>query len=377
MNRSKWETRSQRQVPLLGLDDHEVPSVAVDDWSVRKCVSFSFSTAFGTGIFFALFLSSAVARGTSTLPVRITVTGDSTCAGPVEFREAVRRKGPDLVDAGVDEAAREFVVEMRVRPDGVAEGKVRISEPSGASITRRLEGNDCTEVIEALAFIVAELGRAVRLEPEGGEAAPPPPPSTVTPQHPAPKATREPPKRTEKTRLRWEVGAGLQAVSGPAPDWLPAPLAYLELGVSPDGTPPRFSGRLSALYAQSGTIQGTVGNAEIVWAVGRAELCGPRLGAALAASGCLSFDAGLLEGRGSGAASAPKTERTVWLAPGLTLRGHFVIERTLVVGLEAGAFIAQIRPRFYFTGPEGERDSIHEVPWVGFRAGLGLGVLFP
>jgi hypothetical protein len=314
--------------------------------------------------------------------VRITYAGQAACSDGAAFRETVRRKAPELVDAGSDEAAREFVVEVRVRKDGTAEGKVAISEPTGAAITRRLEGDDCAEVTEALAFIVAELGRAVVLEAEGDETVPPPlppPPAksdAVVPKPADEKPTVERPEPSRGSRLRWEAGAGLQAVRAPAPDFLAAPLVYVELGFAPDGVSSLFSGRISGLYAKSGTLRGTIGNADIFWITGRAEFCGPRFGSVLAASGCATFDAGALEGTGN-RAGEQRTRRVVWLSPGLTLRGHLVVVRTLVVGAEGGVFVPQIRPRFYFTDSGGNRDTVHTVPWVGFRAGLGLGVLFP
>jgi hypothetical protein len=334
-----------------------------------------------------LLTLSGVAVGNPPLPVRITYASDHTCATASDFREAVRRRAPELEDAGVGEAAREFVAEVSLRADGTAGGKVTISEPSGATVTRRLEGNDCGEVTEALAFIVAELGRAIRIEvedetgvPQMGEARvsprgePAAPPDRAESKANAEKAK---PPTEPMARVRWEAGVAVHAVLAPTPDWVLARLAYLELGWAADGTSAVVSGRLSALYAASGTIQGTVGDAEIRWWVARAELCGPRFAFGVtAASGCATFDAGVIEGRGS-RAELPKTERALWLSPGLTVRGHLTLEQTLVLGLEGGAFVPQIRPRFYFAGPGSDSETIHDVPWVGFRAGFGLGVLFP
>jgi hypothetical protein len=334
-----------------------------------------------------LLTLSGVAFGNPPLPVRITYAGDNTCATASDFREAVRRRAPELEDAGVGEAAREFLAEVSLRADGTAGGKVTISEPSGASVTRRLEGNDCGEVTEALAFIVAELGRAIRIDAEDEAGAS----LTDEPRVPTRGEDSTPPDRAKSkvnaekakpptkpiARVRWEAGIGIHAVLAPAPDWVLARLAYLELGWAADGTSAVVSGRLSALYATSGTIHGAVGDAEIRWGVARAELCGPRFAFGVTAtSGCATFDAGVIEGRGSRAA-LPKTERALWLSPGLTVRGHLTLEQTLVLGIEGGAFVPQIRPRFYFAGPGSGSETIHDVPWVGFRVGLGLGVLFP
>jgi hypothetical protein len=314
--------------------------------------------------------------------VRITYTSHGDCATAAEFREAVRRRAPELEDAPPGEAAREFVAEATER-EGGAHGTVVISEPSGATVTRRLEGNDCREVTDALAFIVAELGRAIRIDEEG---APPPagpaaPPSAPIPSPEPARATpaSEATPRTSPSRLRWEAGVGLEAVLAPAPDWMLAPFGYFEGGWANDGVSPLLSLRLSFLYAKSGSIHGTVGDAEIRWAVARAELCGPRFGdGSFSASGCAFFDAGAIEGSGS-RATDPKTPVAPWLSPGLAVRGQLLLERTLVVGVQAGAFVPLVRPRFYFSNPEAGAagDTLHEVPKVGFRAGFSLGVLFP
>jgi hypothetical protein len=349
----------------------EVPSLS------KHCKRSLFPTRLGAGSLALLSTLSSVAVANPSLPVRITYAGDGHCVPAADFREAVRRKAPELHEAAAGEDAREFVVEVNVRADGTASGNVTISEPSGATATRRLEGDDCSEVTDALAFIVAELGRALRID-EGETAVVSP-----TPVAPSAAPRRASPESDQKLvapptlRLRWEAGVGIQAVRAPAPAWLVAPLAYLDLGWAQDRHEPLFSGRVSAFYAKSGTIPGNVGDAEIRWAAVRAELCGPHFtGGVFAASGCASFDAGVLEGRGTRAAE-PKTDRAVWLSPGLTLRGHLTLVRTLVGGVEGGGFVPQVRPRFYFAGTGGERETVHEVPWVGFRVGLGLGVLFP
>src|SRR5688500_3908711 len=43
------------------------------------------------------------------LPVRISYAGDQACGSEGEFREAVRRRAPELEDAGEHQAARDFI----------------------------------------------------------------------------------------------------------------------------------------------------------------------------------------------------------------------------------------------------------------------------
>jgi hypothetical protein len=186
-------------------------------------------------------------------------------------------------------------------------------------------------------------------------------------------------ERARSTRLRWEAGTGVELVLAPAPDWMVAPLAYVEVLIGRDGSAPSASGRVTVSYGKSGTIAGTVGDTELRWLAGRAELCGWLLGANPILAGCGSLDLGALQGRGGGAAAAPKTETAVWLAPGLSLRAVTTLERILVFGLEAGAFFPLVRPRFFYANGDEVADSetIHEVPALGIRVQASVGMRFP
>jgi hypothetical protein len=317
----------------------------------------------------------------SSLPVRIHYETGAACANPREFRDAVRQRAPELVDAGMHEAAREFNVGVTLGPDGVMRGKVEIVEPSGANVTRRLEGRDCAEVVEALAFIVAELGRAVSIE---GEAdAPADPDRAPTAPKPAPPSSRQAAKLAleedttpEPARWRVQAGVGLQALSALMPDWALGQLIYAELDRTRAGLPSAVAARLSASRAASGTIRGAIGDAEMLWLSLRGEAC-VRFGREpFWASPCATFDVGWLDATGSRAANST-TKRAAWLSPGLTARVTLVALKFLVLEPEAGVFVPLSRPRLFFGGPESEGETIHRVGAVGFRAGLAVGVLFP
>jgi hypothetical protein len=314
-------------------------------------------------------------------PVSIRYSPDAACGSPTEFREAVRRRAPELVDAGVDDAAREFNVEVTFGPDGVVRGKVDIFEPSGAEVTRRLEGRDCAEVVDALAFIVAELGRAVSIEedaaaPEvdGPAQAPPKPAASVA--QPVVEPAVVPVAASEPARWRVQAGVGLQALSALMPDWAVGQLIYAELARTRAGLPSAVAARLSASRAASGTIRGAIGDAEMLWLSLRGEAC-VRFGREpFWVSPCASFDVGWLDATGSRAANST-TKRAAWLSPGLTARATLVALKFLVLEPEAGVFVPLSRPRLFFGGPESEGETIHRVGAVGFRAGLSVGVLFP
>jgi hypothetical protein len=316
--------------------------------------------------------------------------GELGCRTPTEFRDAVRRQAPELREAVENEPAREFVVAVTVHDDGSTLGNVDISEPSGASVTRRLNGRSCAEVADALAFIVAELGVAVRLEEEGGQArAPREEPSAGARALPATSPAREPPVPTKRVAaspapraarspwLSYQAGIGLDSVRGPVPNWTWAPAAYFDIGWRPSGVRARAAARLSLSRTTSTAVYGTIGDTQFRWLTARAEGCAPWLGTeSLVATPCVTFDVGWVEAKGSRAAH-PKTTRSAWLSPGVTARVSYAPIRVLVLEAEAGLMAPLSRPRFFFANAQGQPETVYAVRAVGFRAGLRAGVRFP
>lgn len=334
----------------------------------------------------------SAAETSGPLPARITYVGELGCRTSAEFRDAVGRHAPELRDAVDNEPAREFAVAVDVNEDGSTSGSVDISEPSGARITRRLNGRSCVEVTDALAFIVAELGVAVRLEGEvtaderAAEGTPRQAPALLaTP--PAPSQPALPIKhvaaasapRSEPRRrwLRYQAGAGLDAAHGPVPGGVWGPVGYFEIDLKPSGLRAQAAARLTLSRTASSPVSARIGDAEFRWLTGRAEACAPWLGTeSLVATPCVAFDVGRLEAKASRAARS-KTKRTVWLSPGITARASYAPLRVLVIEAEGGLMLPLSRPRFFFADVEGEPETIYAVPAVGFRAGLRAGVLFP
>src|SRR5262245_5910357 len=179
-----------------------------------------------TALLFAAARLHAEQAPAPPLPVRIAYRAGAGCPSDDEFRAAVARRAPELADAQQGEPAREFSADVTERPDGSIQGKLEISEPSGARATRRIEGDDCHEVSEALAFIVAELARALHIEPD--EPVAPPSPIVTAPPARAPERAPTPKPPPKQKRLHWEAGFGLEATKAPAPDWLLGPAVYLE-----------------------------------------------------------------------------------------------------------------------------------------------------
>ncbi|HYJ11386.1 MAG TPA: hypothetical protein VEX18_20325 [Polyangiaceae bacterium] len=334
---------------------------------------------------------SAASETSLPLPTRITYMGELGCRTSAEFRESVRRHAPELRDAVEHEPAREFVLAVTVNDDGSTLGSVDISEPSGASVMRRLNGHSCGEVADAMAFIVAELGMAARLEREGTDdergdrqgtreagAAPASPPAPSQPAPPERVAASSVPRSQPRLRwLRYQAGGGVDAVHGPVPGWTWGPVAYFEVGWKPSGVGALAAARLSLSRTASKTVNGKIGDAVFHWFTGRAEGCLPWLGTeSFVATPCVTFDVGWLEAKAS-RADNPRTKRTVWLSPGLSVRASYAPLRMLVIEAEGGLMVPLSRPRFFFADVESDSETIYDVKTVGFRAGLRAGVLFP
>src|SRR6185295_8310895 len=113
-----------------------------------------------------------------------------------------------------------------------------------------------------------------------------------------------------------ELGVALAASSAVFPEPAFAPRLSLALLRTPTARRVAFSVRMSFARAQSGTLPGTAGDADLTWTTLRAEACSMRWpGAELSVELCGSFDLGELRGAGSRAADSTARGAS-WAAPG-------------------------------------------------------------
>ena len=299
------------------------------------------------------------------------------CPSRAAFSQALHaRLPPNLRSYAL---ANELSVSI-VREPG-ARGRMSYAGQLGALATlpeagRRVRGESCAEVLEALTLIAAlsvEQLATLDVEPLGAAAPSDPAPMLhavqdddaldVVPAPPSP--VRQRPlfgpaafvlvQNTSAPGLALDVGAGVVT------SWDRHPLApWVLVGgywgggeqttVSAAGVSARFE--RAALYA-----------AGCVWRFPRS---GP-----LALRPCLELDVGALRGAGLDVGRA--TRRTaLWLSTGAGVRGSLSLSDRVELGGQVGGMLPLYRPRFYFL-PE---VTAFQVEPVGFRAGSFVNLLF-
>jgi hypothetical protein len=291
------------------------------------------------------------------------------CPGRAVFSQALHaRLPPNLRSYAL---ANELSVSIVREPD--AGGRAAFAGQLGALATlpeagRRVRGESCEEVLEALTLIAA-----LSVEQLAAEAPSEPAPVLHGVQNDgALDAAPAPPRRARQRPLLGPAafvlvqntsapGLGLDAGLGVVSSWDQHPLApWILVGgywgggeradVPGTGVSARFE--RAALYA-----------AGCVWRFPRS---GP-----LALRPCLELDVGALHGEGQDVGGA--TSRTsLWLSTGAGVRGSLSLAERVELGGQVGAMLPLYRPRFYFL-PE---VTAFQVEPVGFRAGSFVSLLF-
>jgi hypothetical protein len=252
----------------------------------------------------------------------------------------------------------------RVRHDGAVSASMRVRAESGRAhgniewrrgdmvVRRSLDGADCSEVVAALALILA-----LALDSEDDS-------------FPAQGSTERSRAETSQRRPAWH--AAFAVVGGATSGVGPKLRAYFGVrgGIwrNADGVwAPRAE--LSGAYA-GGTSRTAAGEAELRWWTARLGLCPFEVGTTQwYARPCASFDLGRLSARGyatrlARAAAAP------WYGPGVLVATGTRALSALALGVEAGVVFPLARDRFYFE-PDQTAARIPEIAGYG---GITLGV---
>jgi hypothetical protein len=226
---------------------------------------------------------------------------------------------------------------------------------------RRLQGESCGAVVEALTVVLALAADQAELDPP---QAPPLPPAAVPapPGSPVTSAAERP--NLTSDRLRWAVRIGILAEVGmlPGPSFGPRGVLEfnrrdwsLELG-------------LGALLPRHAELSGADSPAsDIRWLGGQVALCHAlRFGF----SACFGAESGRLSGTGSGV-DQPIDASGWWLAgtAGARWRGPLYERAALSWQLGLGVAAAILRPEFGFD----DLGVLHRPSAVSGRLFLGLG----
>jgi hypothetical protein len=321
----------------------------------------------------ALLLVATARAESSVQPFRVESRVPPTCAAAQTFGWQLVVRTRLLRPARGEEPALLFTVEVSDASDGV-HGRLTIREPDGRATERELKGEDCPEVISALALVAAILidpyASTVPLPPNspGVSSAPVAPPPSI----PLPAPSADFPTAPNRS---WSVGLG----AGASLQTTVAPDPILGFVLKSAILPPRTEDFDPALYlslhfAQSPTLNKLGGNAQLVWAFAKIAACPLRWPSRTRAGlrPCLSFSGGALRGRGSNTSEAA-TKTVPWLAAGGLVAWELMIGKHALLGAQGGVDVPLFSARFYF-GPD---ETAFRVRPIGLAADVHLGVRFP
>jgi hypothetical protein len=282
--------------------------------------------------------------------------GPASCPTEGALLAEVRRRAPTAEPAS--SGPREVSAQLSVGViGGRHHGTIDIESRDGAT-HREVEATECTEVVRALALILA-----IAIDPDAVSPAPDPARSV------APEALGLPPPRSASVArsvpLWWAAGGSIGLAGGvaPSPSFTQALSAELRHGRAAG-----FSAhvRLSGVHAH-GAVSARAGSADFDLLALRIASCPYRVGTVVALTGCASFDFGRLQGRGS-RTRAEQTSSALWFGPGAFIDAEVSVLPWFRLQVEGGALAPLARDSFYF----GPAETVHRIPDLAGYGGLNL-----
>jgi hypothetical protein len=239
-------------------------------------------------------------------------------------------------------------------------------DSSGNEGSRRIVGDSCAEVSQALAFlagIAIELGGRIDEEP----------PRATGPARPAPLPAPVPSVPAVPVSAPSRVGVSAVLLADVRGGFGPSPRPTGEIGIELSAREPHWSPSARWLgFAGTSEFGDRNGSALLRFGGGRLELCPLALGSAsFVARACAGGELGAVVARGQ-IANEPKSATKVWASAELSLRVQWFATRSFFAELGGGLVLPIVRTQYYF-----EPDRVlYTVPDASARAALGLGFLF-
>jgi hypothetical protein len=310
---------------------------------------------------------------TEAKPVQVEIDAPEGCANANDFLVSLRSR-TNLVRQALGDEPRTTLQVRLLETRRYVLGELRMVDDRGGSETRRVQGANCGDVVQALSLAAAvALDPSVLLPPTVTIPAPATAgPTNAQPAIPQPSAASvETPKAADAPSSpsgpRFELGA---AAAGSA---------LLSSGVSPGIS---VFGRWTP--ARSGAFRPTVGMAvthlrnDVLQSPGAAQAtltglvlnaCGTGWGASvITVKPCGLVMAGLISVRGHQVARTSSVD-LLWLSAGAVVRMGMLLGRGISLDLEAGAVAPLLRREFYTTLPS---HVVERTPAIAPMAGLGL-----
>ena len=273
-------------------------------------------------------------------------------------------------------ASHRLRIEMH-EGEGAVTAVLSLTQPNGRRSVRTLRASTCAEALDSAGLVAAlSLDPTASLAPVV-EAPPvaPTPPAAPPAALPKPVCLHCEPVHTaprEVAHLAWSTLASFNAMSGPAPGWLPgfgvtATLAYERMS----WLSPALRLSFSRVERRGFAVEG--GRADFSLHAGSVELCPARAAlGALRIYPCLArVTGGVLHASGS-ETTAPAARNRPWWELGSSLVVLFQPYRSLALGASLAVGWPLVRDRFQF-----EPIEFYHVSSLALSAGAGLGVAFP
>jgi hypothetical protein len=320
-------------------------------------------------------------------PVRIVYQAGHECPDVMRFVREIEERTTKARSAASDEPARTFDLEV-TSEEGGSHGVLRITGVDGSVSEREVEGQSCSEVVSAAAFMIA-----LAVDPAAPPAVPassdapnvaseppvppvPTPPPTIepspSPKGPGPEGMPPPPP----ARVPWRLGFGTQAQvqAGFVPEAAAAVGVFADLAQASSSLALSFRLSLYGAVAHATFADGV--GADLFWFMGRVEGCPARLGPGwLFVTACLDVEAGVLSSHGTGLATEDQEGRP-WVIPGALVRLAWTQSSSSWIEGSAGIGLPLERYAFHYDGPEGQVQAFR-MPAVGSELGLAVGYRLP
>lgn len=315
-------------------------------------------------------------------------SADASCPDLDGFSELVRQR---LRAAGSDIATLAMPqIEIDLREAGPDfRGRLALRRADASRYEREVSGASCSEVANALAFVlalalVADEGPPESPLPSGVAAAAQPPPREVpTVSPPAARRDGRPPSprpaaARRQSALSLAAGVQLGTRTGLAPRWLVLEAAFFEVRRTTNKVwgPTLRGGFVNAASVSRSSLGGTT---DFGWWSGRLEACPlrVRLLAPLELVPCAGMHLGRLRVSGHPVTEPAGSGRTSaqWWVEGLgTLRVEFAAARWLSVQAQAELLVPFTQYRFAFDAPD---TPVYQVPSLAAGGFVGLAARFP
>jgi hypothetical protein len=321
----------------------------------------------------AIATVSATAYADGAIPLRLRYDAPPECPGSDLFFAAVVARTPLARAAAAAEDGRALRIVVKSVPGG-STGTLELAREDATTSLREVSAADCEQVVAALALMTA-----LAIDPHAttGPIEPAPPAPAPAPAAPpnerAPAADGEAEARatSDSGRLRFEVGAQLEALGGIADGAALLLRPFVQLA-GQGGTAWGYALRLSGARAR-GRAANTEGQGSFTLWTARVEPCASWWPLRpLALSACVPVDVGQLEASGIRVVPSERVRRP-WVSIGGLARVEWVLFDVLVLEAAAQVFFPVVRDRFYV----GSSATLHRAPVAAGGASIGMGVRFP